>query len=164
MFSKCICATSAKLICCSIEALESQFNALQFVYCMLLPILAHWPWKLDQKARPTLTYATVIISPFKRTTFGTNSKVHLSVSRKCAHNYGAAKLDHSYAPKLAAFTFLACCVLTSPTGYSCYYGKQGHHHNGYQAARRPHVMCSIYGRRFTTTLFGVRGDRDELIQ
>ena len=26
--------------------------------------------------------------------------------------------------------------------------KQGHHHNGDQAARRPHVMCSICGRRF----------------
>ena len=28
--------------------------------------------------------------------------------------------------------------------------KQGHHHNGNQAARRPAVMCSICGRRFTT--------------
>ena len=42
--------------------------------------------------------------------------------------------------------------------------KQGHHHNGDQAARRPHMMYSICGRRFTTTLFGVRGDLDELIR
>ena len=26
--------------------------------------------------------------------------------------------------------------------------KQGHHHNGDQAARRPNMMCSICGRRF----------------
>ena len=42
--------------------------------------------------------------------------------------------------------------------------KQGHHHKGDQAARRPHMMCSIFGRRFTTILFGIRGDRDELIR
>ena len=28
------------------------------------------------------------------------------------------------------------------------YEQQGHHHNGDQAARRPHMMCSICGRRF----------------
>ena len=32
--------------------------------------------------------------------------------------------------------------------------KQGHHHNGDQAARRPRMMCSICGRRFATTQFG----------
>ena len=32
------------------------------------------------------------------------------------------------------------------------YCKQGHHHNGDQAVRRPHMMCSICGRRFTTPL------------
>ena len=42
--------------------------------------------------------------------------------------------------------------------------KQGHYHNGDQAARRPHMMCSICGRRFTTPLFGVSGDWDELIR
>ena len=42
--------------------------------------------------------------------------------------------------------------------------KQGHHHYGDQAARRPHTMCSMRGRRFTTSLFGVRGDWDELIR
>ena len=36
--------------------------------------------------------------------------------------------------------------------------------NGDQAARRPHTMCSICGRWFTTHLFGVCGDRDELIR
>ena len=30
--------------------------------------------------------------------------------------------------------------------------QQGHHHNGDQAARRPSMMCSICGRRFTTPL------------
>ena len=39
---------------------------------------------------------------------------------------------------------------------------QGHRHNGDQAARRPHMMRLICGRRFTSPLFGVRGDRDEL--
>ena len=42
--------------------------------------------------------------------------------------------------------------------------KQGHHHNGDQVARRPHMMCSIYGRRFATPQFGVRGVGDGLIQ
>ena len=37
--------------------------------------------------------------------------------------------------------------------------KQGHHHNGDQAAGRPHMMCSICGRRFATPRFGVRGGR-----
>ena len=50
--------------------------------------------------------------------------------------------------------------------YFCYKSDkillQGHHRNGNQAARRPHMMCSICGRRLTTPLFGVRGDRDEL--
>ena len=32
--------------------------------------------------------------------------------------------------------------------------QQGHHHNGDQAARRPHMLCSICGRWFTTPLFG----------
>ena len=37
------------------------------------------------------------------------------------------------------------------------YTKQGHHHhNGDQAARRPHMMCSISGRRFATLDFGGR--------
>ena len=35
---------------------------------------------------------------------------------------------------------------------------QGHHHNGDQAAQRPHTMCSICGRRFATPRFGVRGE------
>ena len=39
--------------------------------------------------------------------------------------------------------------------------KQGHHHNGDQVARQPRSIC---GRRFTTPLFGVRVDRDELIR
>ena len=30
-------------------------------------------------------------------------------------------------------------------------------------AARPHMMSSICGRRFTTPLFGLRADRDELI-
>ena len=34
--------------------------------------------------------------------------------------------------------------------------EQGHRHNGDQAAGRPHMMCSICGRRFTTPLFAVR--------
>ena len=38
------------------------------------------------------------------------------------------------------------------------------HYNGDQAARRPHILCSICGCWFTTCLFGVRGDRDELIR
>ena len=42
--------------------------------------------------------------------------------------------------------------------------KQGHHHNGDQAARRRYMMCSICDRRFTTPLFWVRWDRDELIR
>ena len=42
--------------------------------------------------------------------------------------------------------------------------QQGHHHNGGPATRRPQIMCSICGRRFSTPLFGVRGDRDELIR
>ena len=33
--------------------------------------------------------------------------------------------------------------------------KQGHHRNGDQAARQPHMMCSICGRRFATAPFGV---------
>ena len=37
-------------------------------------------------------------------------------------------------------------------------------HNGDQATRRPHMMCSISGRRFKIPLFGARGDRDELIR
>ena len=37
--------------------------------------------------------------------------------------------------------------------------KQGHHHNGDEAAKRPHIMWSICGRRFTTPLFGARWDR-----
>ena len=37
-------------------------------------------------------------------------------------------------------------------------------HNGYQAARRPHMMYSIYVRRFTTPLCGVREDQHELIR
>ena len=45
-----------------------------------------------------------------------------------------------------------------------YLSVQGHHHNGDQATRLPHMMCSICRRRFTTPLFGTRGDRDELIQ
>ena len=43
-------------------------------------------------------------------------------------------------------------------------GKQGHNHNGDLAARGPHMMRSIFGRQFTTPLFWVRGDRDELIR
>ena len=35
---------------------------------------------------------------------------------------------------------------------------------GDQAARRPHMMSSICGRQLTIPLFGVRGDRDELIR
>ena len=35
--------------------------------------------------------------------------------------------------------------------------KQGHHHNGDQAARRPHTMWSICGRRYTIPRFVVRG-------
>ena len=42
--------------------------------------------------------------------------------------------------------------------------RQGHHHNGDQAARRFHIMCAICGRRFTTPLFGVLGNWDELIR
>ena len=42
--------------------------------------------------------------------------------------------------------------------------KQGHHRNGDQAARRPHVMCSICVRRSTTPLLGVRTDRADLIR
>ena len=37
--------------------------------------------------------------------------------------------------------------------------EQGHHHNGDQTVRRPHMMCSICGRQFTTPRFGVRGDQ-----
>ena len=33
--------------------------------------------------------------------------------------------------------------------------KQGHHHNGDQAARRPYMMGSICSRRFAITQFGV---------
>ena len=35
--------------------------------------------------------------------------------------------------------------------------------NGNQATRRPCMMCSICGCRYTTPLIGVCGDRDELI-
>ena len=42
--------------------------------------------------------------------------------------------------------------------------KQGHHHNGDQAARRPNMMCSICVRRSTPPLFGVRADRADLIR
>ena len=37
--------------------------------------------------------------------------------------------------------------------------QQAHHHNGDQAARRPRMTCSIFGRRFTTPPFAfeVRG-------
>ena len=42
--------------------------------------------------------------------------------------------------------------------------KQGHHHNGGQAARRPDMVCIICGRRFTNPLFGTREDRDDLIR
>ena len=31
---------------------------------------------------------------------------------------------------------------------------QGHHHNGDQAVRRPHMMCSICGRRFAIPWLG----------
>ena len=37
--------------------------------------------------------------------------------------------------------------------------EQGHHHNGDQAARRPRMMCSICGRRFTTLRLGYVGIR-----
>ena len=37
--------------------------------------------------------------------------------------------------------------------------QQGHHHNGDQAARRPHVMCSICVRRFATPRFEGNGCR-----
>ena len=43
-------------------------------------------------------------------------------------------------------------------------GRQGHHHSGDQAARRPHMISSICGRRFTPLCMGVLGDRDELIR
>ena len=36
---------------------------------------------------------------------------------------------------------------------------QGHHHNGDQAVRQPHMMCSISGRQFVTPHFGVREGR-----
>ena len=39
------------------------------------------------------------------------------------------------------------------------YGEQGHNHHGDQAAWRPHMMCSICGRRFATNRFEVRGGR-----
>ena len=39
--------------------------------------------------------------------------------------------------------------------------QQDHHHIG---DRRPPMMCSICGRWYTTYLFDVRGDRDELIR
>ena len=42
--------------------------------------------------------------------------------------------------------------------------EQGHHNKGDQVAGRPHIMCSISGRRLTTPLFGVRGDLNELIR
>ena len=54
-------------------------------------------------------------------------------------------------------------VVNRPT-FSFHLLKQRHHHNGDQAVRRPHMMCSICVRRFTTPLFGVRWDRDELIR
>ena len=34
---------------------------------------------------------------------------------------------------------------------------QGHHHNGDQAVRRPDMMCSICGRRFTYSVLGTWG-------
>ena len=37
--------------------------------------------------------------------------------------------------------------------------RQGHHHNGDQAARRQRMMCSICGRQFANPRFGVRGSR-----
>ena len=40
-------------------------------------------------------------------------------------------------------------------------GKQSHHHNGDQAARRPHMMCLTCGRR--PLCVEVRGDPDERI-
>ena len=41
---------------------------------------------------------------------------------------------------------------------------EGHRHNGDQAARRPHVMCSVCGRWFATPRFGWRGVDDGLIR
>ena len=35
--------------------------------------------------------------------------------------------------------------------------EQGHHHNGDQAAGRPHMTCSICGRWFTTPVWGTWG-------
>ena len=32
--------------------------------------------------------------------------------------------------------------------------EQGHHHNADQVTQRPHMMCSICGRRFATRKFG----------
>ena len=83
------------------------------------------------------------------------------------------------AAKAATFTFWAHCV--APCSHSLwapllkcfcltemfYFNaqspkRQGHHHNGDQAGRRPphdHMMCSICGRRFATAPFGVRGSR-----
>ena len=37
--------------------------------------------------------------------------------------------------------------------------RQGRHHNGDQAARRPRMMHSIGGHIFRTPRLGVRGDR-----
>ena len=41
--------------------------------------------------------------------------------------------------------------------------KQGYHHNGDQAARRPQMMCSVCGPRFVTPWFGFVGVGDGLI-
>ena len=57
--------------------------------------------------------------------------------------------------------YAACCWFSADIRRL---GKQGHHHDGDQAARRPDMMCSISGRPFTTPLFGVRGDWDQLIR
>ena len=72
-------------------------------------------------------------------------------SNENAHQLGGfrrnATMPHGYDDKCRS---KSCCFLEQ---------RQGHHHNGDQAARWLHMMCLFCGRRFATSRFGVCSGR-----